>query len=82
MGTKSDAADVVKEGILDLSVKIHGQKHTFQAPSKRERDGWLVALEKAVQEAKSSREGVVGSEGYKSNLSKYSKSLVSPTKFA
>ncbi|MCJ1403291.1 hypothetical protein MMC11_006514 [Xylographa trunciseda] len=66
----SDASDFSKEELTDFSFKLHGHKHTFQAGSKAERDSWLSAAEVTATDAKTSREGVVGSEGYKNHMSK------------
>ncbi|MCJ1395174.1 hypothetical protein MMC18_008055 [Xylographa bjoerkii] len=66
----SDASDFSKEELTDFSFKLHGHKHTFQAGSKAERDSWLSAVEATATEAKTSREGIVESEGYKSHMSK------------
>lgn len=65
---QAGASDVTKEGYNEFSLRIHGQRHTFEAPTHAERDSWLVALEKQITEAKASREGVVGSDGYKHHL--------------
>ena len=50
---------------------LHGHKHTFQAVTKAEKDGWLVAIETKHADAKTEREAIVGSDGYKSTLEKY-----------
>ena len=63
--------EIAKGNVNDFTVSLHGHKHTFQALSKAERDGWLVAIEPKMTDAKTSREGIVGSEGYKSQLEKY-----------
>ena len=67
--------DLVKEGLDIFTFKINGQKHTLQAPSKTERDGWFTAIEAKSEDAKAAHEGLVGSEGYKSQLEKFSKSV-------
>ncbi|KAL9585864.1 MAG: hypothetical protein Q9212_001266 [Teloschistes hypoglaucus] len=69
----ADIQDVTKAGLTDFTFKYHGHKHAFQAPNATERDGWLVALETRQADAKTSREGIVGSEGYKSSLDKFAK---------
>ncbi|KAL9100255.1 MAG: hypothetical protein Q9163_004347 [Psora crenata] len=69
----ADMSDLAKGNFNDFSVSLHGHKHTFQALTKSERDGWLVALESKMGEAKASREAIVGSEGYKSQVEKYGK---------
>ena len=63
--------DFVKGVPLEFSFKIHDQKHTFQAPSRAERDSWIVAIETKSKEANSYNEVIVGSEGYKSQLGKF-----------
>lgn len=57
----------------DFTFKLNGHKHGFQAPTKVERDGWLVAIETKSKEAKGSREALVGSEGYKSQFEQLGK---------
>ncbi|MCJ1483384.1 hypothetical protein MMC06_003551 [Schaereria dolodes] len=74
----SDASDVTKEGLNDFSFRVHGHKHTFQAPTSAERDSWLVAVETKLGEAKSTHEGVIGSDGYKNHMSKFA-GVVAPT---
>jgi len=61
-------SDVSKGNFNDFSLKINGHKHLFQALTKSERDGWLAALKTKMAEAKSSREGVLNSDGYKSAI--------------
>jgi hypothetical protein len=46
-------------------MKISGHKHTFEAQNPAERDGWFMAVEKAITEAKAAKDGVESSEGYK-----------------
>ncbi|KAL9029797.1 MAG: hypothetical protein Q9196_001997 [Gyalolechia fulgens] len=69
----ADIKDVAKAGPTEFSFKYHNHKHAFQATSATERDGWIVALETRHSEAKTTREGVVGSEGYKSSMEKFAK---------
>lgn len=61
-------SEVTKGDQNDFTFKLHGHKHGFQAPTKAERDGWLVAIESRLANAKASREGLTGSEGYKSRI--------------
>lgn len=56
-------------------MKISGHKHTFEAQSASERDGWFVAVEKAITEAKAAKEGIESSEGYKENKERIGKLL-------
>ncbi|KAL8757672.1 MAG: hypothetical protein Q9199_002053 [Rusavskia elegans] len=69
----ADIKDVTKTGPTEFTFKYHGHKHAFQAVNTTERDGWLVALETQHTGAKTDRDGVTGSEGYKSSLDKFSK---------
>ena len=50
--------------------KLHGHKHTFEAQTPTERNGWFIAVEKAIEEAKAAKQGIVESESYKEELSK------------
>ena len=63
--------DLAKGNFNDFTATLHGHKHTFQAQTKAERDGWLVAMEPKMADAVTSREGITGSEGYKSQFEKY-----------
>lgn len=56
----------------DFTFKLKGHKHGFQAPTKAERDGWLVAIDTKSNEANAIRESIVGSEGYKSQFEQLS----------
>ncbi|KAL8654276.1 MAG: hypothetical protein Q9226_003502 [Calogaya cf. arnoldii] len=69
----ADVKDVTKTGPTEFSFKYHGHKHAFQAVNTAERDGWLAALETRRTEAKTDRDGITGSEGYKNSLDKFSK---------
>ena len=63
--------DVVKGNFNDFGFSLNGHKHNFQAINKSEKDSWLVTIETKAAEAKTAREGIVGSSGYKSQLEKY-----------
>lgn len=65
---------MTKAGPSDFAFKYHGHKHAFQAANPTERDGWLVALETRQAGAKLNREGIVGSDGYKTSLENFGKS--------
>ncbi|ORY15593.1 Pleckstrin homology domain-domain-containing protein [Clohesyomyces aquaticus] len=66
----ADATDVTKDGTVAFFFKLHGHKHTFEAQTSPERNGWFVAVEKAVEEAKAKKEEIVNSESYKEQLEK------------
>ena len=72
---QGEMTDFVTEGldIVTFTFKIHGQKHTLQAHSRAERDGWIAAIKIKSEEAKAAHEGLVGSEGYKGQLEKFGK---------
>ncbi|KAF2234570.1 hypothetical protein EV356DRAFT_514961 [Viridothelium virens] len=70
----ADVSDITKEGSRDFAFKYHDHKHTFQASNEKERDGWLLVVEKTAEEAKGSKEGILGSEKYKDTMSKLSRS--------
>jgi hypothetical protein len=64
------ATDLAKDGAVAFAFKISGHKHTFEATTAAERDGWFVAVEKAITEAKASKDTIESSEGYKENKEK------------
>ncbi|KAL8794463.1 MAG: hypothetical protein Q9195_002936 [Heterodermia aff. obscurata] len=66
-----ELTDFVKGTFDEFHFKINGQKHTFQAPSRAERDSWVATIQAKATEAKSAHEGLVGSQGYKSQLEKF-----------
>lgn len=70
------ATDLVKDGTIAFALKISGHKHTFEAQNAPERDGWFVAVEKAIAEAKEAKEGIESSEGYKEQKEKLGKPAV------
>lgn len=71
---KAYATDLAKDGAVAFAFKLSGHKHTFEASTAAERDGWFVAVEKAITEAKASKDGVESSEGYKEAKEKIGKS--------
>lgn len=64
----ADATDVHKSAAQEFSFKIHGEKHTFKAANDAERNGWFVAIEEAVKEAKASKDGIRRSDGYQDTV--------------
>ena len=61
----------MKGSFDEFHFKINGQKHTFQAPSRAERDSWIATIQAKATEAKSAHEGLVGSQSYKNQLEKF-----------
>jgi hypothetical protein len=69
------ATDLHKDGAQAFAFKLSGSKHTFEAQNALERDGWFLAVEKAITEAKASKEGIETSEAYKEEKEKISTSI-------
>jgi hypothetical protein len=64
------ATDLHKDGADAFAFKISGSKHAFEAQTTAERDGWYLAVEKAIVDAKEAKEGIESSEGYKEQKEK------------
>ena len=73
---KSEATDLSKDGTVAFFFKLHGHKHTFEAQTLKERNGWFVAVEKAIEDAKAAKADIVASESYKEELAKLGKSIM------
>ena len=69
---QADMSDLQAGDFNDFSLKLHGKNHTFQATNKSERDGWIVALQPQMADAKANRELMLATPGYKNALEKYS----------
>lgn len=69
----AEATDLTKDGTIAFYFKLHGHKHTFETTSAPERNGWFMAAEKIIAEAKAAREEILASAGYKEQLEKLSK---------
>ncbi|OAX79490.1 hypothetical protein ACJ72_06191 [Emergomyces africanus] len=69
----ANISDVTKETGNEFHFKLAGHKHTFQAASLDERASWVAALEAKAAEAKSEKETITSSEGYKAELEKMTK---------
>lgn len=69
----AEATDLSKDGTIVFHFKLHGHKHTFEATSAPERNGWFIAAEKIIEEAKASRDEILASVGYKEQLEKLGK---------
>ena len=72
---QADATDITKESSNEFLFKANGAKHTFQAANAAERDSWVAAVEAKAAAAKSEKEAITGSEGYKAEHEKLSKSM-------
>ncbi|KAL1306985.1 hypothetical protein AAFC00_005617 [Neodothiora populina] len=71
----SEAFDLEKHAPTEFSFKLNGHKHTFKS-EEGSRDGWYVAIEQTMAEAKASQDTVMGSEGYKEALAHLAKPAV------
>ncbi|OCL13253.1 hypothetical protein AOQ84DRAFT_118694 [Glonium stellatum] len=69
----AEASDLTKDGTIAFHFKLHGHKHAFEASTASERNGWYLATEKAIEEAKAQREEMLASPGYKEQLEKLGK---------
>ncbi|EXJ77797.1 hypothetical protein A1O3_10026 [Capronia epimyces CBS 606.96] len=69
----ADASSVTKEGYNLFSFKAGSHQHRFEATKADERASWIVAIEKAIEEAKGLKEEIIGRESYKKNVEEYSK---------
>lgn len=67
-----DASELKKMQPYEFQFKIGTHQHSFKASSDAERDGWYVAIEKAMELSKASKESVRDSEGYKAEMEKLS----------
>lgn len=67
-----EATDLNKQPTHEIAFRLHGQEHSLKASSDAERDGWYMAIEKAMELGKANKEDVRESEGYKSEMEKLS----------
>jgi hypothetical protein len=65
---------VTKEGFNQFSFKSGGIQHRFEAQTSKERDSWIVAVEKIIEETKDLKEDITARDTYKKNLEEYCKS--------
>jgi hypothetical protein len=70
---QADATAVTKDGFDQFSFKVGSHHHRFEASKPAERDSWVVAIEKAIEEAKALKEELIGRESYKKNFEEYCK---------
>ena len=71
---QSESSDVSTKGVKDFSFQLHGHEHAFETSTEAERDGWVVAIKKAVEEAKALRDDIINKESYKEEVSKLGES--------
>lgn len=75
----ADASDVTKEGNVAFFFKFHGHKHQFEASSQAERDGWIVSIEKGIEEAKAASDEVTSSDEFKATIEALAKPATATT---
>ena len=64
---------ITKEGMDGFAFEVQGKTHKFEASSAAERDSWIVALEKQVEESKATKDEITGKDSYKKNVEEYCK---------
>jgi hypothetical protein len=65
-----DATDLKKQAPHEISFKLHNQEHVLKATSDAERDGWYMAIERAMETGKAIKEETRESDGYKAEKEK------------
>jgi len=78
----SEASDITHEGPIAFHFNIGTHKHTFEASTLAERDGWVSALKTKIAEAKEIAPSVKEHETYKENHEKLSKPAVTAAPIA
>lgn len=73
---QADASTVLKEGTTEFSFTVGKTHHRFQANTSTERDSWIVALEKKIEEAKGLKEELVARDSYKKTIAGFGKFVV------
>jgi len=69
--SQSEAAAVTKIGTTDFSFKVGNATQKFEAANSAERDSWVIAIQKIVEDSKDLKTDVTGRESYKKNLTGY-----------
>lgn len=70
MSTLAKSADKV------FTFTVNKGRHTFEAASADERNGWVVAIKSEIEAAIANKDTVSSSSGYKSALSELGKFLI------
>jgi hypothetical protein len=78
----AEVEDVKPVGAIEIAFKLGGHKHSIFADSTATREGWLLSLKENVAAATAQKAEVTGSEGYKEQLEKLSKSTLAPVAVA
>ena len=68
---KAEATGVTKVGSTDFSFKVGSHAHKFEATSAAERDSWVVAIQKIVDDSEHLKAEVTGRESYKKTIEGY-----------
>ena len=64
---------MTKEGVDGFSFKLGSHTHKFEASTSTERDSWVVAIEKHVEESKAIKNEITSTDSYKTNVEEYCK---------
>ena len=70
---QAEAINVTKQGSLGFSFEVHGKSHKFEAANAGERDSWVVAIEKQVEESKAIKDEITSKDSYKDNVKEFCK---------
>lgn len=63
---------MTKVGTTDFTFKVGTHTHKFEATTGAERDSWVVAITKFIEEAKEMKAEITGRESYKKTIEGYS----------
>ena len=63
-------SDVTKEGDRVFSFKLGKHKHSFEAKTQDERNGWLAAIESTHESAIKAKDEILSRQGYKDEFNK------------
>ncbi|KIW67434.1 hypothetical protein PV04_06690 [Phialophora macrospora] len=69
----TEASVVTKEGFNQFSFKAGAHQHRFEAATSKERDSWVLAVEKIIEDTKGLKDEITGRDSYKKNVEEYSK---------
>ena len=71
--SQAEATNVTKEGPLAFSLDVNGKTHKFEATTAAERDSWVVAIEKQIEESKAVKDEITGRDSYKKQVEEFCK---------
>jgi hypothetical protein len=59
--------------MTNFSFEVQGKTHKFEASTASERDSWVVAIEKQIEESKTLKDEITAKDSYKKNVEDYCK---------